>query len=813
MDKKKIILLTNSSETETLIKKCLSDAYTIFVTTITEVDKTVEQNKDVFILLADITNNDVDYFKKYLFLHLKYEFLQIIAITGHDVYAQAKEIDKSSTFWVFNPNNTAELAAKIDKFKTHRISSISKTRLLEDVFQKTPLGFAIMPTDRNYESFVNDSFAKIVGYSKEEYLALGWNRVTHPDDAYIDQYIQRKVNEGQGHATVRKRIIRKDGSVFWIEQSLDIVDRRPDGHYIRVVILRDITENKELEKTVMELNRSQDAIFRSLPGLVYRCSDDEAYTMFFVSDGALELTGYTPSELVNQPITTYNEIILPKYRKQVRNSWNKAIVERTSFIERYEIKTKTGSTKWVVERGAAVYDEYGRVIALEGVIFDISRSKGLEEQVRFYNEYDQRFHLPNRGQLKKRIQAAIDSKSPKGTILLINLKDTQKLYRAQGYEYVELLSSSLVNKLKTLQTKQIELYYVEEDIFVFYADNKLKHEEIMAFYNLIKDAIIKTITREQIRCFIGVRHLSKQSMTSEICLQKARIASEFTRDEEKMISISYFDEEMEAMIKREDTIKRELLDLSYSPDFGALRLVFQPVVELKTEKTVGFEALARYTSPVYGIIPPSEFIPIVERNRMIVSFGRKINELAMIFVKQLVDNGITDVRVAVNVSTLQLLDSGFVASLVKVVKDYGVPPNLIVVEMTETIFSANYELLDARLDELRHHGFRISLDDFGTGFSSLSLVAKLDFDTIKIDKSFVDELNRKNVDSSIIPEIISMCKKFEIASLAEGIETSEQYNHLRELGCRFGQGYFMSRPLEKDVALKYILDQKAKDPA
>ena len=200
---------------------------------------------------------------------------------------------------------------------------------------------------------------KLSVIQKEEYLALGWNRVTHPDDAYIDQYIQRKVNEGQGHATVRKRIIRKDGSVFWIEQSLDIVDRRPDGHYIRVVILRDITENKELEKTVMELNRSQDAIFRSLPGLVYRCSDDEAYTMFFVSDGALELTGYTPSELVNQPITTYNEIILPKYRKQVRNSWNKAIVERTSFIERYEIKTKTGSTKWVVERGAAVYDEYG----------------------------------------------------------------------------------------------------------------------------------------------------------------------------------------------------------------------------------------------------------------------------------------------------------------------------------------------------------------------------------------------------------------------------------------------------------------------
>lgn len=812
MENKKIILLTNSVTTEALIKECLSTNYTILTATIDEIDQRIENNKDVLLVLADISNDDVNYFKSYVFLHLKYDFLQIIAITQADVYARAVELDKAATFWLFNPDNTAELIAKMEQLKKYRVSSLSKIRLLETVFEQTSIGFAVLPTNRNFDAFINQNFTEIIGYSKEEYLALGWNKITFPDDAYIDQYIQRRVDEGQGHATIKKRIIRKDGQVCWIEQSLDIVNRHEDGNYIRVVMIRDITESQELEKKLTELNRSQETMFRNLPGLVYRCLDDEDYTMLFISEGSLALTGYSPEELVNHPVITYNEMVVPKYRKKLRDVWNKAVLERTNVVEIYQIKMKNGEKKWVIERGVPVYDEHGDVRALEGVVFDISRSKGLEEQIRFYNEYEQRFHLPNRSQLTKKIQAAIDSKSPKGTILLINLKDTQKLYRSQGYEYSELLSSSLVNKLKTLQCKKMVLYYVEEDIYVFYASVKLKHEEIIAFYSLIKDAIIKTITREQIHCYIGVRHLSKQSIASEICLQNARIASEFIRDEDKIIGIAHFNEEMEALIKREDTIKRELFDLSYSPDFGALRLVFQPIVSMKSGKTIAFEALARYTSPIYGVITPSEFIPIVEKNWMIVPFGRKINELALIFTKQLLDNGINNIRVCINVSTLQLLDSGFVSSLLKVVNEYAVPPKLIVVEMTETIFSANYELLNARLDELRQLGFSISLDDFGTGFSSLSLVAKLDFDTIKIDKSFIDKLERTNVDTSIIPEIISMCQKFEIACLAEGIETKEQYIHLSKLGCDYGQGYFMSRPLESAVALNYIKAEKDKQP-
>ncbi len=808
MPNKDIILLTNNRATEALINGCLSASYNVIVTTIAEVDNLINTKKGLFVLIIDLSNDDLEYINKFILLHLEHELLQIIAVTNKKVFSKAPSINKITAFWGLDPNNTDELVAKIEQFNKYRVSTLAKIRILETVFEKTPIGFAIIPTNHDYEVFVNTTFTEIIGYSKEEYVALGWNKITYPEDAYIDQYIQRKVNEGHGHSTIKKRIIHKDGHVFWIEQSLDIVNRQEDGSYIRVVMIRDISENIELQKTLEELNRSQETMLSNLPGMAYRCLDDEDYTMLFVSEGCLPLTGYTPAELVNQQSHSYNKMILPKYRKQVRDVWNKAIVERSSVEVRYEIKTKNGDIKWVVERGVAVYDEYSHVIALEGIIFDISVSKGLEHQLRYYHDYDQRFNLPNRSQLTIKIQEAIEQKNPNGTILLINLKDTQKLYRSQGYDYVELLSASLVNKLKSLQTRKLKLYYVEEDIYVFASSTKLPYEEIIAFYKLIKEAIIKTITREQIRCYISVLYLSKQVMTSEDALQKARSASEFTRDEEKIMGIAYFDEEMAALIKREDTIKRELVDLAYSAGFGALRLVFQPLINLKTSKTIGFEALARYKSPVYGVIPPSEFIPIVEKNRMIISFGRKVNELAMIFIRQLLDNGINDKTVSINVSTLQLLDSGFVSSLVKIVDEYKVPRTLVVVEMTESIFSANYELLNLRLNELRHHGFRIALDDFGTGFSSLSLVTKLEFDTIKIDKSFVDELNRKNVDTSIIPEIISMCNKFGIACLAEGIETREQYFYLSELGCNYGQGYYMSRPLEKEAALQYIQEKK-----
>jgi EAL domain-containing protein (putative c-di-GMP-specific phosphodiesterase class I) len=165
--------------------------------------------------------------------------------------------------------------------------------------------------------------------------------------------------------------------------------------------------------------------------------------------------------------------------------------------------------------------------------------------------------------------------------------------------------------------------------------------------------------------------------------------------------------------------------------------------------------------------------------------------------------GFTDLPVSVNISTLQLLDSQFVPLLLAKLKAANVPPTLFHIELKETIFATNFDLLNNRLNALIAAGVEVGLDDFGTGFSSLSRIEELRFNLVKIDKSFIQKLTPENIHLSMIPEIINICQKFNLSSLAEGIETKEQYELLNNLGCKYGQGYYMSRPLEKDDALTF----------
>jgi len=335
----------------------------------------------------------------------------------------------------------------------------------------------------------------------------------------------------------------------------------------------------------------------------------------------------------------------------------------------------------------------------------------------------------------------------------------------------------------------------------------MKEEEINEIFRDIINVIARTVFREQIRCNVGVSHLSRTSMLAETCLIRARIASEYTKDDNSLITFNIYDDEMEKLVQREETLKKELISLSFSPGHGNLRLVYQPVINLKTGKISSFEALARYTSSKYGPVAPLEFIPIVEKNRIIVAFGKKIIDLAINFIKKLLGAGIKNIPIAINVSALQLLDSHFTDDLLLRIESAGIPTSLLTIEVTESIFSTNYEQLNAALSELSDHGIKTAIDDFGVGFSSLSRIEQLNFDTIKMDRTFIEPLNSESLRYSTVPEVINICRKFELNSLAEGIETKEQYDILKELGCQYGQGYYMSRPLEEEDAFNFVFQR------
>lgn len=804
MHREEILLISNNNNVILRLNNLLNDDFRLTTCPHQDAVRTFEKNPYITGIIYDLSGEDESSLKDFLILRTRFDDVRILILTGNRLCSIDKGQDPHHLFWCLDRLDEKALRDRVLDFKKTRVNTIEKMRLVEIAFASSPIGIAIMPNNDISHSFINQAFEEILGYTREEYIKIGWNNLTYPEDRKIDEQARQVVEEvGENHFNIEKRIIRKDGKIVWISQFTAIIDKKKDDTYVRLVMIRSIDTRKNFEEKLRESDRSRSTLLQNLPGLAYRCANDDNWTMEFVSDGALELTGYEPAQFINNRIVSYNEIIVRKYRNLIREEWEKVIRKKGVFQFEYEIITKNAMTKWVYERGVPIYDQNGKVLALEGIIIDLTRTKKLEKQLQYFNDFNHKLKLPNRELLIKKIQTKLDNNSTTGTLFLVNFKDTQRLYRTHGYQYVELLTASLVSKLKTLETPGLALYYAEEDIYIYYSRHKMKSDEIKDFFNQISEVVSKTVTREQIQCNIGVSFLSKSITYAENALLKARVASEYMREDGTPINMHIYDDDLEREVKRQEELKRELIDLSYDEGYGNLRLVFQPIMNLKTGKIASFEALARYHSPSYGPVAPLEFIPIVEKNRIIVAFGKKIINLALSFIKKLVDLGINNYPVAINISALQLLDADFCSDLVHRINRYGVPFNLVLIEVTESVFSSDYTQLNNALSQLKQYGIGVAIDDFGTGFSSLSRIEKLHIDTVKIDRIFIERLTRASIHTTTLPEIIKICRKFKLNSLAEGIETKDQYDLLQDFGCDFGQGYYMSRPLEVSDALDF----------
>ncbi len=238
---------------------------------------------------------------------------------------------------------------------------------------------------------------------------------------------------------------------------------------------------------------------------------------------------------------------------------------------------------------------------------------------------------------------------------------------------------------------------------------------------------------------------------------------------------------------------------------GELCLHFQPLICMNSKLVVGFEALLRWNSPHHGSIPPCCFIPLAEQSGIILSIGEWVIGEACRFARTLSELGRSEVYVAVNVSPRQLAAEDFVEIVHRCIKEAGVKPEQIEIEITENVFIESLEKSTRKLAELSSFGVRLSLDDFGTGFSSLTYLRSLPVGTLKIDKSFIDKINEDRVQEWFIRSIIDMAHVLGLHVVAEGVETELQLEKLAEFGCDYLQGYLFSRPVSPEEALRFSL--------
>ncbi len=208
------------------------------------------------------------------------------------------------------------------------------------------------------------------------------------------------------------------------------------------------------------------------------------------------------------------------------------------------------------------------------------------------------------------------------------------------------------------------------------------------------------------------------------------------------------------------------------------------------------------------MIPPLEFIEIAERNHLIYDLGLLILRDACAFLTELDDAGMKKRTVAVNISVLQLLRKEFTAHVEEVLKEYQIDPEMLEFEITESILSDNFDLINLKLRQIRKKGIKVSMDDFGTGFSSLARLRELSIDAVKLDRHFISRIKENEKPSYISIDIISMAHRVGLKVVAEGVETEEQLDFLKKYQCDYAQGYYISMPLEKDKALEMLINEK-----
>lgn len=693
-----------------------------------------------------------------------------------------------------------------------------KDVIFDAVFNQIPIGISISYTadaidGLNNQFFrCNPAFEKITGRSKEDLSKLGWACITHPDDVEANLLAIDRLKKGEIDTyTLEKRYIRPDGSIVWVHllgARLDLADNNP---YNYIAIIQDVTERKIMENALQESERSKSVLLSHLPGMAYRCKFDRAWTMEFISDGCLELTGYTIEDLLDNSKMSFNDLMAPEYREILWEEWNRILPKGLKLKYEYEIITATGERKWVLEMGQGIYDGKGNVEAVEGIIIDISDRKAMENTLKYNSEHDSRTGLYNRSYLEKILNNdKLKENQGKRALIGINLSSIHSLTSLYGFNYTLDIICNIAESLKKISTPNSTLYMTYENRFVFYLKDYEDKKNLVEFTGNIKKALESVLAVERIGGSIGIIEIEDyQQLEANILFKNLMIASEnAVINDDSEYGVCFYDKALEEKVEKEKYIKQELSEIAAGSDDGGLFLQYQPIFNLSNKKIYGFEALARLNSKKYGLVPPLEFIPLAEKNKLIVAIGNKVIRQALGFLKRLNNKGYDDLCVSINVSVIQFMKNDFISNLFDTIKEMEVNSRNIGIEITESLVAINFNSINNVLGQLRDAGISVYIDDFGTGYSSLARENELNVNFLKIDKSFIDSLLIIKLDESITGDIVSLAHRLGHRVVAEGVEDIRQMDYLEECGCDMVQGYYIARPLDEDKAISFLKEKQ-----
>jgi diguanylate cyclase (GGDEF)-like protein/PAS domain S-box-containing protein len=708
-------------------------------------------------------------------------------------------------------NGYAALQAEISE-RQQTASALAKLEaFLKTIFDSIRDPFCII--DRDYHIVrANEAYARIKNRKLADLIGTICYETLQNRSAICDGCIVEKTFVSGNPSAEEKRQVLSDGTNAWRAiYTYPIVES--DGGVSHVIeYTKDITARKQAEDALRESEERYALAARGANDGLWDW--DLRSNKIHFSVRWKSMLGYEESEIGDKPEEWLSRVH-PDDHDEVETRIAAHLNGRNPHFEcEYRVRHKDGVYRWVISRGLAVRNEEGQAYRMAGSQTDITARKKAEEQLVYDAFHDTLTGLPNRALFLDRLQHVITATQRRAgalyAVLFLDMDRFKIINDSLGHAIGDQLLIAVGRKLSDCIRPGDTVARLGGDEFAVLLEeiNEPAHATDVAerIQKKLTDPI-KIKSRELFTSVsIGIALGAERYERPEQVLRDADIAMY----EAKARGNSFyevFDSKMHANVL--DRLQLEA-DLRGALDHREFVLYYQPIIDLEAQRLTGFEALVRWNHPKRGLIYPMEFIPLAEENGLIVPIGEWILHEACSGLKLLQERypAQPQLTMSINISSKQFVQKDLVSKLAGFLKETGVDPKCLALEITESMIMENVDAAVETMTQMRDMGIRIHIDDFGTGYSSLSYLHRFPVNALKIDRSFIKKLAADGSNKEIILSIISLAKSMNFDVIAEGVEMEHQLSKIKEMHCGFGQGFLFAHPMGMGDINRWLQNQK-----
>jgi len=667
------------------------------------------------------------------------------------------------------------------------------------ITEQSTEGITVADEDGHY-IFVNTAFCDMVGYSEQELLQMTVFDVKAPQQDQSSFERTKSVEEG---LEVQVDLQRKDGTVFTSEVIGKMIEF--DGQARVLGTIRDISDRISSEKALRESEQRFDMAMDVVNDGIWDWHLEDSTVLF--DSRYYTMAGYEPGAFP----CTFDEWFKRVHTEDIKQA-EEAVQQylsgqNQSFDVEFRFLRQDGEYMWMRGRGKIVErDEAGKPLRFVGTHSDITLLKEHEGQILHQAHYDALTGLPNRFLTLDRLTQLVkdaERNDSQVAVLFTDLDDFKKVNDTLGHEIGDKLLVETAERLSHAVRSRDTVGRLGGDEFIILMGGVADASDTLPIaenvLNRLRDSFHIEGRELILSGSVGIALYPQDGLTPSNLLRNADSAMYHAKDLGRN-TYSFFTQAMNEEVSRRLEIEEQIHGALGRGEFSVL---YQPKIDVQSKNVIGAEALLRWKNPALGMVSPIEFIPIAEQTGLIVSIGQFVLAEALaqaaIWQKQH-----TDFQMAVNLSPVQFRDPDLVAIVERHIKQYGVDSQTLELEITEGVLMSGHSYIDEALSGLKQLGVSIAMDDFGTGYSSLGYLRNYPFDILKIDKSFIRDITLDPADKELINAAVAMAHGLKLKVVAEGVETEEQHEYLKSIGCDFAQGFLFSKPVTVEALSKQL---------